>query len=130
MVLQMSLNVSKLNVNHMAGTEVAERSKLKALRDIKVMDLPIENTVEAKCQWDTLIGLLINWAGTTDDPFGMNKNSDLMPTIQELWNRVFGMEEPELCLDVTKYPAIKKIACDRLNTWHSEIGKHRIYCLE
>ena len=105
----MGLKVSKVNVNHMTGMEVAEKSKSKALKDIKVMDLPIENTTQAKRQWDTLIGLLIDWAGTTDDPFGTNENPDLMPTIQELWNRVFGAKKAEVCLDVTMYPAIKKI---------------------
>ena len=74
------------------------------------MDLPIEDTMPAKRQWDALIGLLIDWAETTYDPFSTNENPDLMPTIQELWNGIFSSEDSaDGCLDVTKYPAIKKI---------------------
>ncbi|KAG9317723.1 hypothetical protein JVU11DRAFT_1939 [Chiua virens] len=84
---------------------------LKALRNMKVKDLPIEDTLVAKY-----------------DPFGINENPDLMPTIQQLWDDIFNLGDARL--DVTKYPAIKKIACDRLNTWCSDIGKCGIYCLE
>ncbi|KAG9310997.1 hypothetical protein JVU11DRAFT_8880 [Chiua virens] len=56
----MDLKVSKANVNHMLpGMEVAQgpgvQLILKALRDMKVKDLPIENTLLAKHQWDILI---------------------------------------------------------------------------
>lgn len=106
---QMGLKISKANVDHTAGTAATEtaKSNLKALKDIKVKDLPIDDTMLAKRQWDSLVCLLIDWAGTTDDPFGTNENPDLMPTIQGLWNDTFGSEGSQL--DVTMYPAIKKI---------------------
>ncbi|KAG9310035.1 hypothetical protein JVU11DRAFT_10072 [Chiua virens] len=88
----------------------------KTLRDMKVKDLPIEDNLVTKYQWDILICLLVDWAGSTDDPFGTNKNLDLMPTIQQLWDNIFDLGDA--CLDVTKYPAIKKNS------------KRRIYCLE
>ncbi|KAN0081517.1 hypothetical protein V8E55_009141 [Tylopilus felleus] len=111
------------------GSELPAELKLKlkvALRDIKAKDLPIEDTDHAKETWNHLTALIVDWAGTMDDPFGTNENPDLMLTIQELWNALF-LDEHHV--DVTNYPAIRKV-CDQLNTWRSEIGKCRISCLE
>lgn len=101
LVWQMGLTVFK------EDPELTEKPKLKvAQRDIKATDLPIEDTDSAKETWNDLVALIIDWAGTTDDPFGTNENPDPIPTIQELWDTLFSDEHH---VDVTKYPAIKKI---------------------
>ena len=100
---QMGLKVSKVNVDQ--AVEVAEKTKPKPLREVKAMDLPMGDNTYGKSQWKYLIHLLIDWAGTMDNPFGMNKHLDLMPTLQELWKVLF----EEYPLDVTEHPTIKKL---------------------
>ena len=100
---QMGLKVSKVNVDK--AVEVVEMTKPKPLREVKVTDLPIGDNAHGKSLWEYLIRLLIDWAGTTDDPFGTNEHPELMPTLQELWKIIF----EEYPLDVTDHPAIKKL---------------------
>ena len=111
---QMGLKVSKVNVDQ--AVEVAEKTKPKPLREVKVTDLPMGDNAYGKSQWEYLIRLLIDWAGTTDDPFETNEHPDLMPTLQELWKVLF----EEYPLDVTEHPAIKKLV--------SVDGIKRVHC--
>lgn len=88
---------------------------------------------------------MIDWAGTTTDPFGTNEHPELSPKLQELWNVFFEHNT----VDINEHPAIKKIvrlsdscdanltymtlhwqATDRLNEWRSMFGKDALKILE
>ncbi|KAG2352935.1 hypothetical protein BDR07DRAFT_1383715 [Suillus spraguei] len=69
----MGLRVLKVEVNN----AVQETKQLKkSLREQSKSDLPFKNENAKQC--DQLICALLDWAGTTNDPFGTNKHPDLM----------------------------------------------------
>ncbi|KAG1720488.1 hypothetical protein EDB19DRAFT_1647056 [Suillus lakei] len=120
---QMGLRVSKVEVND--AVQEAKQSK-KSLRERSKSDLPFKG--ENAKQWDQLIRALLDWAGTTDDPFGTNEHPDLMERLQELWNEYF----EDIKIDIADHPAVKKkvVATDRLNEWRSEFGKRALKLLK
>ncbi|KAH7902950.1 hypothetical protein BJ138DRAFT_1120906 [Hygrophoropsis aurantiaca] len=69
---------------------------------------------------------MLDWAGTVDDPFGTNEHPELAKRLQDLWDMLFS----HLPLDISEYPAIKKLATDRLNDWRSQFGKNAISRLD
>ncbi|KAH7918262.1 hypothetical protein BV22DRAFT_1134719 [Leucogyrophana mollusca] len=76
----------------------------KPLKNLNASDLPFTEDADHKT-WDGLIRTLLDWAGTVDDPFGTNEHPDLAERLQELWDLFF----PHLLLDISDYPAIKKL---------------------
>ncbi|KAG2029591.1 hypothetical protein BDR03DRAFT_1018188 [Suillus americanus] len=116
----MGLRVSKVEVNE----AVQEAKSKKSLQERSKSDLPF--TGENAKQWDQLIHALLDWAGTTNDPFGTNKHPDLMERLQELWNEFF----EDIKIDVADHPAVKKKATDRLNEWRSKLGKRALKLLK
>ncbi|KAF8833023.1 hypothetical protein BDN67DRAFT_1018041 [Paxillus ammoniavirescens] len=106
--------------------ETRSVGKVKALKHLKAMDLPIGDTNHDHTQWEQLVRGVIDWAGTLDDPFGTNEHPKLVSTIQELWDLHF-KDRP---LNVQDHPAIKKLVIDRLNNWQSKMGKRSLKHLE
>ncbi|KAG0695122.1 hypothetical protein DFH29DRAFT_814501, partial [Suillus ampliporus] len=91
--------VSKVKVND--AVQEAKQSK-KSLRERSKSNLPFKG--ENAKQWDQFICALLDWAGTTNDPFGTNKHPDLMEQLQELWNEFF----KDIKIDIADHPAVKK----------------------
>ncbi|KAH7917559.1 hypothetical protein BV22DRAFT_1026132 [Leucogyrophana mollusca] len=100
---QMGVVFKRKDVND-AVREAKEEKRNKPLKDLKATDLPFKDNTDHKL-WDNLVRALLDWAGTVDDPFGTNEHPDLTERLQELWNLFF----THLPLDVTEYPAIKKL---------------------
>jgi hypothetical protein len=96
---QMGLRVAKVEINE----AVQEGKQKKSLREQSKSDLPFKGETHAK-QWDQLIRTLLNWAGTTNDPFGTNEHPDLMERLQDLWNDFF----EDIEIDIADHPAVKK----------------------
>ncbi|KAG2743056.1 hypothetical protein P692DRAFT_201870409 [Suillus brevipes Sb2] len=125
----MGLCVAKVEVNE----AVQEGKQKKSLRERSKSDLPFKGKTHAK-QWDQLIRALLDWAGTTNDPFGTNEHPDLMEQLQDLWNMDNFFEDIEI--DIADHPAVKKKvqffmqATDRLNEWRSKFGKRALKLLK
>ncbi|KIJ58131.1 hypothetical protein HYDPIDRAFT_171392 [Hydnomerulius pinastri MD-312] len=100
-------------------------AKPKPLKSLKATDLPIWDDKELAA-WEGLIRALIDWAGSLKDSFGTSEHPDLMSTIQALWD-LYLKDSP---VKVSEYPAIRKLATDRLNNWCSEMGKRGLKYLE
>lgn len=96
---QMGLCVSKVEVDD--AVQEGKESK-KSLRERSKSDLLFKG--ENAKQWDQLICALLDWAGTTNDPFGMNEHPDLMEQLQELWNKFF----EDIKIDIADHPTVKK----------------------
>ncbi|KAG1725160.1 uncharacterized protein EDB91DRAFT_1087221 [Suillus paluster] len=99
--------------------------KSKPLKKLKLEDLPFVDKKDNEI-WAQLICALIDWAGTTTDPFSTNEHPEVSGKLQELWDVLFAHNK----VDVAKCPAIKKVAMDRLNEWWSMLGKNAIKILE
>ncbi|KAG2117588.1 hypothetical protein DEU56DRAFT_919045 [Suillus clintonianus] len=99
--------------------------KSKPLKKLKLEDLPFVDKKDHEI-WGRLICALIDWAGTTTDPFGTNEHPEVSGKLQELWDVLFAHNK----VDVAKCPAIKKVATDWLNEWWSMLGKNAIKILE
>ncbi|KAG0696194.1 hypothetical protein DFH29DRAFT_1004788 [Suillus ampliporus] len=97
----------------------------KPIRKLKLEDLPFADKKDIDI-WARFICALIDWAGTTTDPFGTNEHPDLSTKLQELWDVLF----PHNKVEVAKCLAIKKVATDRLNKWQSMLGRKAIKILE
>ncbi|KAG1896023.1 uncharacterized protein F5891DRAFT_1193452 [Suillus fuscotomentosus] len=110
-----------------AVVEEIKRSedKSKPLKKLKLEDLPFVDKKDNEI-WARLICALIDWAGTTTDPFGTNEHPEVSSRLQELWDLLFGHNK----VDITKCPAIKKVATDQLNEWRSMLGKNAMKILE
>ncbi|KAH7911540.1 hypothetical protein BJ138DRAFT_1125980 [Hygrophoropsis aurantiaca] len=126
---QMGLKFAKKDVDD-AVTEAKEHKRGsnaggKPLKTLKASDLPFTGDADHKT-WDRLVRTLLDWAGTVDDPFGTNEHPELSKRLQDLWDMLF----PHLELDISDYPAIKKLATDRLNDWRSQFGKNAISRLD
>ncbi|KAH7920026.1 hypothetical protein BV22DRAFT_1050642 [Leucogyrophana mollusca] len=123
---QMGVVLKKTDVDDaVAQAREHKRSGSKALKSLKAFDLPFTEDADHKI-WDSFIRALLDWAGTTDDPFGTNEHPELAERLQELWDLFFA----HLPLDISNHPAIKKLATDRLNDWRSQFGKNAIARLE
>ncbi|KAG1873125.1 hypothetical protein F4604DRAFT_1925620 [Suillus subluteus] len=124
-----------LKINRKAHADDAMKEEVRAvkmlkpqkpLRKLKLKDLPLQDKSDHDV-WNRLVCAVIDWAGsTTTDPFGMNEHPDLSAKLQELWEVFFHHNT----VDINEHPAIKKIATDRLNEWHSTFGKDALKILE
>ncbi|KAH9038098.1 hypothetical protein EDB85DRAFT_1860851, partial [Lactarius pseudohatsudake] len=76
-------------------------------------------------QWDLIVCGVLDWAGTLPDTFGTNEHSDLLDTVQALWDKCLS-ERKE---DVRINPAIKHVVIGCLNEWRSTIGKKAVTIL-
>ncbi|KAH7905006.1 hypothetical protein BJ138DRAFT_1183844, partial [Hygrophoropsis aurantiaca] len=122
---QMGVKIQKMDVNDAVKEAKEPTSRGKPLKGLKASDLPFTDDSDHKV-WDSLVRALLDWAGTVDDPFGTNEHPDLARRLQELWDHFF----PHLELEISDYPAVKKLATDRLNDWRSQFGKNALARLE
>ncbi|KAG2337816.1 hypothetical protein BDR05DRAFT_1004693 [Suillus weaverae] len=124
----MGLKINKKGADDAVKEEVKAVKMLKPqkpLRKLKLEDLPLQDKSDRDV-WNRLVCAVIDWAGTTADPFGTNEHPELSPKLQELWNVFFEHNT----VDVNEHPAIKKIATDCLNEWHSMFSKDALKILE
>ncbi|KAG1736444.1 uncharacterized protein EDB91DRAFT_1250066 [Suillus paluster] len=143
----MSLKINKKGADNAVKEEVKVVKMLKPqkpLWKLKLEYLPLQDKSDRDV-WNRLVCVVIDWAGTTTDPFGTNEHPELSPKLQELWNVCFEHNT----VDVNEHPAIKKIvhlsdscdanltymtlhwqATDRLNEWCSMFSKDALKILE
>ncbi|KAI0026569.1 hypothetical protein K488DRAFT_92295 [Vararia minispora EC-137] len=81
-------------------------------------DIPFRSADEYRTFDNTYVVAMFDWASTSDDPFGTNEHPQIDKILQKVWDKLL----PNNPLNVTDYPAIKKIA-DRFNNHWSTIGK-------
>ena len=99
--LQMSLKVADKEVNTAIEDAKQEKTGRRALRYLKVSDLPFSDKKHMH-MWDSFIRSLIDWASTINDPFGTNEHPDLGITLQNIWDMTF----TDLDLNIEEFPAI------------------------
>ncbi|KAG2144613.1 hypothetical protein DEU56DRAFT_935813 [Suillus clintonianus] len=124
----MGLKINKKGADDAVTEEVKAVKMLKPqkpLRKLRLEDLPLQDKSDRDV-WNRLVCAVIDWAGTTTDPFGTNEHPELSPKLQELWNVFFEHNT----VDINEHPAIKKIATDRLNEWRSMFGKDALKILK
>ena len=73
---------------------------------LKVSDIPIPSGHDGKATFNDVVICLLDWAGTSTDPFGTNSHEDLPDRIREAWRAVFGPGED---IDLMDNPAILKV---------------------
>ncbi|KAG2144243.1 hypothetical protein DEU56DRAFT_937914 [Suillus clintonianus] len=104
----MGLKINKKGADDAVTEEVKAVKMLKPqkpLQKLRLEDLPLQDKSDRDV-WNRLVCAVIDWAGTTTDPFGTNEHPELSPKLQELWNVFFEHNT----VDVNEHPAIKKIA--------------------
>ncbi|KAG1748364.1 uncharacterized protein EDB91DRAFT_1245074 [Suillus paluster] len=121
----MGLTLMRKGADDAVVEEIKRSDKSKPLKKLKLEDLPFVDKKDNEI-WAQLICALIDWAGTTTDPFGTNEHPEVSSKLQKLWDLLFSHNK----VDVTKCPAIKKVATDRLNEGQSMFGKNAIKILE
>ena len=106
-ILQMGIRVVQRDVDEAVAEAVSRKQRGKPFQNLKATDLPFRDTDKDPQRWDNLIRALLDWAGTLDDPFGINGRPDITDTLQTLWNAFF--EDHKIIVD--EYPAIQKVVC-------------------
>ncbi|KAG0701703.1 hypothetical protein DFH29DRAFT_875722 [Suillus ampliporus] len=128
LIPEMGLKINRKGVDDAVKEEVKAVKMLKPqkpLQKLKLKDLPLQDRSDRDV-WNHLVCAVIDWAGSTTDPFGTNELPDLSPKLQELWDVFFHHN----VLDINEHPTIKKIATDCLNEWRSTFGKDALKILE
>ncbi|KAI0027992.1 hypothetical protein K488DRAFT_90234 [Vararia minispora EC-137] len=82
-------------------------------------DIPFRSADEYRTFDNTYVIAMLDWASTSDDPFGTNKRPQIDKILQKVWDELL----PDNPLNVTDYPAIKKVIADRFNNHRSTISK-------
>ncbi|KAI5990627.1 hypothetical protein EDD15DRAFT_2369701 [Pisolithus albus] len=123
---QMGLNVSQKDADKAIWAETGRKQRQKPYRDLKAMELPFRDADKDPRQWDRLVRALLDWAGTLDEPFGINGRPDIPEKLQQFWDIFF----EDYKITVEEHPAIRKVATDRLNEWRSQFGKIALRQLE
>jgi len=66
--------------------------------------LPFENPTRDLLTWrDAVLPVIIDWAGTIDDPFAVNSHPDLQELVESIWSE----EIPEIQAD----DAVQSVVC-------------------
>ncbi|KAI0028257.1 hypothetical protein K488DRAFT_89913 [Vararia minispora EC-137] len=82
-------------------------------------DIPFRSADEYQTFDNTYIVAMLDWASTSDDPFRTNEHPQIDKILQKVWDELL-LDNP---LNVTDYPAIKKVIADWFNNHRSTIGK-------
>ena len=104
-ILQMGIRVIQRDVDEAVAEAASRKQRVKPFRNLKATNLPFQDTDKDPQRWDNLVHALLDWAGTLEDPFGINGRPDITDTLQTLWNAFF--EDRKIVVD--EYPAIRKV---------------------
>ncbi|KAI0027373.1 hypothetical protein K488DRAFT_74593 [Vararia minispora EC-137] len=98
---------------------VKKEAEDKPVRLQSMDDIPFRSADEYRTFDNTYVIAMLDWASTSDDPFGTNEHPQIDKMLQKVWNELL----PDNPLNVNDHPAIKKVVADRFNNHRSTIGK-------
>ncbi|KAI0027014.1 hypothetical protein K488DRAFT_91477 [Vararia minispora EC-137] len=98
---------------------IKKEAEDKPVRLQSMDDIPFRSADEYRTFDNTYVVAMLDWASTSDDPFGTNEHPQIDKILQKVWDELL----PDNPLNVTDYPAIKKVIADRFNNHWSTISK-------
>ncbi|KAI0026634.1 hypothetical protein K488DRAFT_92193 [Vararia minispora EC-137] len=98
---------------------VKKEAEDKHIRLQSMDNIPFRSTDEYRTFDNTYVIAMLDWASTSDDPFGTNEHPQIDKMLQKVWNELL----PDNPVNVNDHPAIKKVVADRFNNHRSTISK-------
>ncbi|RXW16570.1 hypothetical protein EST38_g9285 [Candolleomyces aberdarensis] len=118
---QMGITLKKVAIS-----DTVKASAVPQKKHYSSKDLPLADIESGTKRWqDEVMLIVLSWASTLHDPFGINGDPALEQVVQGAWEEVFEDEESGPFTNVVVH-----VAGASIRTWRSQIGRKALKVLQ